>query len=130
MSSTFSIGINFSTLGMLRRLHRLNILLTLRSSSQDLIGFPNVDRHHNKEGQNKLPKVDLSTIKDEGISEAVQKAKTKARSTLEALGMDKLLRFTPYGTMRVPQIIYLLKETHQMIMAMMMMTMTTLISVI
>ena len=74
--------------------------------------------------------MDLSTIKDEGISEAVQKAKIKARSTLEALGMDKLLRFTPYGMMRVPQIIYLLKETHQMIMAMMMMTLTTLFSVI
>ena len=34
----------------------------------------------------------LSTIKDGDISEAIQRAKTKVRSTLEALGMDKLLK--------------------------------------
>lgn len=92
MSSTFSTVLNFSILGMLRRLHRLNIQLTLQSSSQGLIKFPNVERHRNKEGKNKLPKEALSTIKDEDITEAIQKAKTKARSTLEALGMDKLLK--------------------------------------
>ena len=92
MSSVFSTVLNFSILGMLRRLHRLNIQLTLQSSSQDLIKFPNVERHRNKEGKNKLPAEVLSTITDDDISEAIQRAKTKARSTLEELGMDKLLK--------------------------------------
>ena len=70
MSSTFSTVLNFSILGMLR-LHRLNIQLTLQSSSQNLIKFPNVERHHNNAGKNKLPKEALSTIKNEDISEAI-----------------------------------------------------------
>ena len=77
---------------MLRRLHRLNIQLQLQSNSQDLIKFPSVERHRNKEGKNKLVMEGLSTVKDKDISEAIQRAKTKARSTLEALGMDKLLK--------------------------------------
>ena len=92
MSSTFSTVLNFSILGMLRRLHRLNIQLQLQSNSQDLIKFPSVERHRNKEGKNKLVMEGLSTVKDMDISEAIQRAKTKARSTLEALGMDKLLK--------------------------------------
>ena len=94
MSSTFSTVLNFSILGhgMLRRLHRLNIQLQLQSNSQDLIKFPSVERHRNKAGKNKLVMEALSAIEDKHISEAIQRAKIKARSTLEALGMDKLLK--------------------------------------
>ena len=62
MSTVFSTVLKFSILGILRRLHRLNIQLTLQSSSQDLIMFPNVEKHRNKEGKNKLPTEVLSTI--------------------------------------------------------------------
>ena len=92
MSSTFSTVLNFSILGMLRRLHRLNIQLQLQSNSQDLIKFPSVERHRNKEGKNKLVMEGFNTVNDKDISEAIQRAKTKAKSTLEALGMDKLLK--------------------------------------
>lgn len=92
MSSTFSTVLNFSVLGLLRRLHWLNIQLTLQANSEDVIRFPSKEKHHSNEGKNKLSKSSLTEIKDKDIAEAVQRAKDEARSTLETLGMDKLLR--------------------------------------
>ena len=92
MSSTFSTVLNFSVLGLLRRLHRLNIQFTLQTNSQDVIRFPSVEKHRSNERKTKLSKSSLIEIKDEDIAEAVQRAKNKARSTLEMLGMDKLLQ--------------------------------------
>ena len=92
MSSTFSTVLNFSILGLLRRLHRLNIQLTLQANSQGVIRFPSMEKHCSKEGKNKLSKSPLTEIKDEDIAEAVERAKNKARNTLEVLGMDKLLQ--------------------------------------
>ena len=75
MSSTFSTVLNFSVLGLLRRLHRLNIQLTLQVNSEDVIRFPSKEKHHSNEGKNKLSKTSLSEIKDKDIAEAIQRAK-------------------------------------------------------
>ena len=92
MSSTFSTVLNFSVLGSLRRLHQLNIQLTLQANSQDVIRFPSMEKHCSKEGKNRPSKSSLTEINDEDIAEAVQRAKNKARITLGMLGMDKLLQ--------------------------------------
>ena len=92
MSSIYSTMLNFSILGLLRRLHRLNIQLTLQAELKETIKFPNVQRHRNKEGKNEISGASLRTIKDNEISEAVKRANAKAKQTLCELGMDKLLR--------------------------------------
>ena len=90
MSSVFSTILNFSILGLLRRLHQINIQHTLQVNSQGLIRFPSMEKHCSKDGKNKLSESSSSDISDEEIAEAVQRAKTKARATLEALDMHKL----------------------------------------
>ena len=92
MSSIYSTVLNFSMLGLLRRLYRLDIQLTLQAELQETVKFPSVLRHRSKEGKNKMFWSPLSEIKDSEISEAVDRAKAKAKQTLQELGMDKLLR--------------------------------------
>ena len=92
MSSVFSTVLNFSILGFLRRLHRINIQHTLQVNSQGLIRFPSMEKHCSKDGKNKPSKSSSTNISDGDIAEAVQRAKTKARATVEMLGMDKLLQ--------------------------------------
>ena len=53
-------------------------------------------KHCSKDGKNKLSKSSSTDISDGDTAEAVQRAKTKARATLEMLGIDKLSLF---GTM-------------------------------
>ena len=45
MSTVFSTVLNFSILGLLRRLHRINIQLGLQASLEDVVKFPSFDRH-------------------------------------------------------------------------------------
>ena len=59
---------------------------------QETVKFPSVQRHRNKEGNNKVSMSSLSEIKDNEISEAVERARARAKQTLCELGMDKLLR--------------------------------------
>jgi len=92
MSSVFSTVLNFSILGLLRRLHCISIQLTLQADLQDTVKFPSVEKHRNKEGKNELFLSSLRDIGDDEISEAVDRAKAKARNTVQELGMDKLLK--------------------------------------
>ena len=117
--SAFSTVLNFSVLGLLRRLHRINIQQTLQASLQNAVKFPSLEKHHNKKGKNKIYESFLSEIKDDEIAKAVQKTKAKARNTVQELSMDK--RSTLYGTKKTPQKICLLK--YRMMMMMMMMKM-------
>ncbi len=50
MTSTFSTIINFSLLGLLRRLHRMEMQLKLESEDSDIV-FPRVEQHRKKDGQ-------------------------------------------------------------------------------
>ena len=48
MSSTFSTVINFGMLGLVHRLHRLHIQLTLQAKSRKDMIFPRVIKHQQK----------------------------------------------------------------------------------
>ena len=89
MSSTFSTIINFGMLGLLRRLHRLQIQFTLQSESNQSLGimFPRIQKHRVKEGNKAYVEHSLEKFK---IFEAVKKAKIKAMASLETLGMAEL----------------------------------------
>jgi len=92
MSSVFSTVFNFSILGLLRRLHRISIHLTLQADLQDTVRFPSVEKYRNKEGKNKPFLSSLSAISDDEVFKAVERAKKGARDMIQKLGMDKLLR--------------------------------------
>ena len=52
MTSTFSTIINFGMLGLLRRLHRLQIQANLQAeATQTGVVFPRADKHRSKDGQ-------------------------------------------------------------------------------
>ena len=62
MSSTFSSVLNFSILGLLRRLHRLQIQSVLQAQSEESkIKFPRIDRHCSKEGTNNYQNKSLTS---------------------------------------------------------------------
>ena len=91
MSTVFSSVINFSILGLLHRLHRINIQLTLQVTLKEVV-FPSLDQHCAKEGKNLESNKPLSAIRDADIANAIDHAKTKARNTIEILGMEKLMK--------------------------------------
>ena len=94
MSSTFSTIINFGMLGLLRRLHRLQIQFTLQSESNQSLGimFPRIQKHRVKEGNKAYVEHSLEKFTSVKIFEAVKKAKIKAMASLETLGMAELLK--------------------------------------
>ena len=95
MSSAFSTVINFSILGLLRRLHRLQALHSLESESEVTgIKYPRADSHKKKDGKNKAnrSKLNCSEVYNDDILKALMKGKNKAQSTLETMGMAELLK--------------------------------------
>ena len=92
MSTVFSSVLNFTLLGLLRRLHRLNIQLSLQATSGDKIKFLNTDRHGAKEGKNLQSNKTPFNIQPKDITESIETANKRAKKTLEMLGMDKLLK--------------------------------------
>ena len=92
MSSTFSTVINFSMLGMLRRLHKMQIQMKLESET-DVSGifYPNVEAHKKKDGHEQMKSFDLSTISNENIEAAVNKGKQEAQKAMDELGMKEQL---------------------------------------
>ena len=91
MTSTFSTVINFSILGLLRRLHRMEIQLKLESEDKNGIIYPRVEEHRKKDGHSKQWEYNLTQITDKQINEAVEKGKTKAKTAIEELGMSDVL---------------------------------------
>ena len=93
MTSTFSTVINFGMLGLLRRLHRLQIQANLQAESNETgIIFPQPNKHCCKGGQGSYQRYCLETITNECISEAVKKAQISAKEFIESLGMLILLQ--------------------------------------
>ena len=95
MTSTFSTVINFSILGLLRRLHRLQTLHNLEGESEATgIKYPRVELHRKKDGKNKANRTKLrcDEVSNDDILKAVMEGKKEAQDTLEALGMRKLLK--------------------------------------
>lgn len=95
MSSVFSTMINFSTLGLLRRLHRMHIQMVLEAEGdENKIHFPRIEHHKSKDayGQKKdIKKHILADITDDLIAEAVVHGKHRAQAAMEILGMKNTL---------------------------------------
>ena len=89
MSSTFSTIVNFGMLGLLRRLHRLQIQFQLETSSHDTgIIYPQTktSKHHAKDEEHPDDK-DLTDTTDQDILAVVWDAKHKVYDVVKELGM-------------------------------------------
>jgi len=89
MTGTFSTIVNFSLLGFLQRLHRLQILLQLETeSSETQIIYPRVEKNLAKIGHsNQGKQFDLSSLTDDDIAKAVEEAESEALKSMNDLGM-------------------------------------------
>ena len=88
MTPTFSTMMNFSILGLLRRIHKLQIQIEIESQSSSTgIIFPNTTAKGNdRENQHSV-----KTITNANIEEAVRSALQKAKNSIKHLGMKDLL---------------------------------------
>ena len=76
MTSIFSTVINFGMLGLVRRVHRLQIQSQLQAeSSKTNIIFPQLQKHRAKERNNLFVPAELAKTTDGAIVLAVQRAK-------------------------------------------------------
>ena len=100
MTSTFSTIINFGMLGLLRRLHCLEIQATLQAETNKTgIVYPQLEKHKAKEGKNVYLIQSLHEITDVDIAEAIMKAEIRAKgSIIEELGLADYSRSTRSGT--------------------------------
>ena len=93
MTNTFSTVINFSMLGLLRRLHRLQIQSNLQAQSEATgIVYPQINKHKFKDGKNMSFSYAVSDVSDKIIGEAIAQASSAAKASIESLGMDDLLK--------------------------------------
>lgn len=94
MSPVFSTVINFNILGLLRRLHRLQVQMDLQSESHHTgIMFPHQDVHKKKDGLKSQHEqhVALGAISNTMIEVAVQAGMARARHAMEELGIKEFL---------------------------------------
>ena len=91
MSSIYSTVINFGMLGLLRRLHRLQIQLAIQAETQADIVYPRLLKHQHKVGKNaEKDRITLLMASNEQILGAVQRGQTRAKAMIEELGMSDL----------------------------------------
>ena len=82
-----------SRLGLVRRVHRLQIQSQLQAeSAKTNIIFPQLQKHLAKEGSNLFVPAELEKTTDDAIVLAVQRAKQRAQITVKELGMADLLK--------------------------------------
>ena len=91
MTTTFSTIINFSMLGLMRRLHRLQLQSQLHAESHTSgVVYP-VDRtHQKKSGTRDFVPHSLKSISNSEILETVIKANARAKEKIKELGMEVL----------------------------------------
>ena len=93
MTNTFSTMINFSILGLLRRLHRLQIQSNLQAESEVTgIMYPQIQKHKSKDGKNYHANYSLDYVSMDRIGEVVLQANMTAKVSVEDLGMADLLK--------------------------------------
>ncbi len=93
MTSTFSTIINFGMLGLLQRLHRLQIQSRLQAQSEQTgIVYPQILRHKSEIGKSKHNKPPLVCLSNIQICEAIIRANAMAKARVESLGMVDLLK--------------------------------------
>ena len=88
MTSTFSTMVNFNILGLLRRLHKLQIQIEIESESSSTgIIYPNITT----KGDDREKQHSVKAITNANIEEAVKSALQKAKKSVEDLGIKDLL---------------------------------------
>jgi len=93
MNTVFSSVLNFSILGLLRRLHRLNIQSILQVDAEKSgIRFPCAEKHTDKSGIKSYVAPSFASISNQEISKAIENALNRAKETLLNLEMDQLLK--------------------------------------
>ena len=94
MTGTFSTIVNFSFLGMLQRLHKLNIQEECQSKAGKASGicFPRQEKYgHKKDGSKKNEKFSINVLNKE-IYEAMKEAEIRAKKSIETLCMAEDLK--------------------------------------
>ena len=94
MSSIFSTPINFGMLGLLRRLHHLDIISSLQANSDDTgIKFPAPAKWKCQQNNGATSEVRTSfqCFTDGKIQECIEKALKSAKVSIENMGMRRLL---------------------------------------
>ena len=91
MNTTFSTVINFGMLGLLRRLHRLQIQTSLPADTDSVITFPRVEKHQITEARTSYTK-SIYNATNQDILDAVIRAEAKAKEAVEHLEMADLLK--------------------------------------
>ena len=88
MTGTFSTIVNFSLLGFLQRLHRLQIQLQLETESfENGITYPRVEKYLVKiKHKEEKEKVSLSDVSDDDIVAIITEAKEEAVKAIKDLG--------------------------------------------
>ena len=85
--------LNFSILGLLQRLHRLNIQAVLQADAEESgIKFPCAEKHLEKSGTKSYATPTVTDISNQLIQKSVKNALSRAKETLASLEMDKLLK--------------------------------------
>ena len=100
MTPTFSTVINFSMLGLMRRLHRLQLQSQLHAeSSASGVVYSIFKTHERKTGVRNFCPHSLRSISNDKISETVDKANAEAKEAIKELGMPVLnLKRQEFGT--------------------------------
>ena len=95
MSGIFSMTINFGMLCLLKRLHRLDIILSLQAQSDNLgIKYPTPAKKKHLESSGSILEARTSSFQcftNGIIEEYIEKALKSAKVSIENLGMRKLL---------------------------------------
>ena len=93
MSTVFSSVLNFSILGLLCRLHHLNIQAMLQvDAEKSRIRFPRAEKYIERSGTKSYVAPSVANITNQEISTAVENASGRAKETLVNLEMDQLLK--------------------------------------
>ena len=93
MSTVFSSVLNFSILGLLCRLHHLNIQAMLQvDAEKSRIRFPRAEKYIERSGTKSYVAPSVANITNQEISKAVENASGRAKETLVNLEMDQLLK--------------------------------------
>ena len=93
MTTTFSTVINFSLLGLLRRLNRLHIQLSLEAVTEETgIKYPRSQAHYVKDGLGMPSECFVKSVTNQQIGDAVMRGRERAQAMVQELGMADLLQ--------------------------------------
>ena len=92
MSSVFSTVLNFGMLGLLRRLHRMQVQFSVESETNETkIKYPNMEAHKMKDGHSEAFFQAVGQITYKQIAESIESSREDAKKSIKNNGMYDLL---------------------------------------